>query len=73
MATADTLLADGERREREVSRSFAAGEIDRVALVTAEVERAVIQAARFDIVVAQRQALGAVEDALQQPIFGAAT
>lgn len=71
LATADALLADAEIRARKVSKSFAAGEIDRSTLVTAELERAIIAASRFDIVLAQRQALGAMEDSLQHSIFDA--
>ena len=37
--------------------------------MTAELEGAAIRLSRFDAVVEQRQALGAVEDALQQPLF----
>jgi outer membrane protein, heavy metal efflux system len=69
LATANDLLVDEERRERKISAAFASGEVDRATLVTAELELAVIEASRFETVVAQRQALGALEDALQRPVF----
>lgn len=69
LATANSLLAAEGSRQRQVRASFAAGETDRPTLVTTELEQAVIRASRFDVLVLQRQALGALEDALQQPIF----
>jgi cobalt-zinc-cadmium efflux system outer membrane protein len=69
LAAADALLADAQRRQREVADSFRAGQVDRPTLVTAELELAAIQLSRLDPVVLQRQALGALEDALQQPLF----
>jgi len=69
LATADALLATEQRRQREVTSSFQAGNADRPTLVTTQLELAVIQTSRLDAVVAQRQALGTLEDALQQPIF----
>jgi len=69
LATADGLLAAEQRRQRQVRASFQAGDADRPTLVTTELELAVIQALRLDALIAQRQALGALEDALQQPIF----
>ena len=69
LATANSLLAAEDSRQRQVRASFAAGETDRPTLVTTELEQAVIRASQFDVLVLQRQALGALEDALQQPIF----
>jgi outer membrane protein TolC len=69
VSTGDGLLADEERRERQVASSFLAGEVDRPTLVTTELEVAATDLARFDAVVQQRQAIGALEDALQQPLF----
>lgn len=71
LGTADTLLADGRKRQQQVSDSFKAGDVDRPTLLTAELELAAIGLSRFDAVVQQRQALGALEDALQHPLFGA--
>ncbi len=49
-------------------RSFNAGEIDRVALRTAELELAAAQLARADAVAQAQQGLGALEDAVEQPL-----
>jgi outer membrane protein TolC len=72
LTTADTLLAGEVDRERRMLRSFRAGEIDHPTLVTAQLERIVAEQSRFDAMVQQRKALGAVEDALQHPFFGPA-
>jgi outer membrane protein, heavy metal efflux system len=69
VATGDRLLADDQGRVSDVKNQFQAGQIDRVALVTAEVGVAATALSRFDAVAAQRQAIGALEDALQQPLF----
>lgn len=69
LATGDDLVADEERRERQVSTAFDSGQVDRSTLVTADLELAVTQASRLDTLVAHRQALGALEEALQWPIF----
>ena len=72
LATADALQADADRRAGRVRESFRAGAVDRPTLVTAELERAVAAASRVDAQVAERQAIGTLEDALQQPLFGPA-
>jgi len=69
---ADSLLAGEKDRARRVSRSFQAGQIDRPALIAAEIEEAKAAESRFNAVVQQRRALGAVEDALQHTFFGPA-
>lgn len=69
LATGDRLLADEEYRERQVESAFRAGQFDRPTLVTAEIEVAATALSRFDAVAQQRQALGALEDALQQPLY----
>ena len=69
VATGDALLADAEHRARQIEQSFRAGDADRPTLVTAELEAAATALSRFDAVVQQRQALGALEDALQQPFY----
>jgi outer membrane protein TolC len=66
---ADALLASEQVRQRQGRAAFAAGESDRPTLVTAELEASVIRSSRFDVLVLQRQALGALEDSLQQPLF----
>jgi cobalt-zinc-cadmium efflux system outer membrane protein len=69
LETGDALLADDQRRERQIETSFRAGQVDRPTLVTAQLEVAATALSRFDAVVQQRQALGALEDALQWPLF----
>lgn len=69
LSTADALLNGAEGRERQIARSFRAGQIDRPTLVTAQLESAAARLSRLDAAVQQRQALGALEDALQQPLF----
>ncbi len=69
VATGDALLADETRRAPQVERSFRAGQVDRPTLVTAELEAAATVLSRFKAVVQQRQAIGALEDALQLPLF----
>lgn len=69
VTTGDALLADDERRERQIASQFRAGQVDRVTLVTAELGVAATSVSRFDAVAQQRQAIGALEDALQQPLF----
>lgn len=67
--TANALLASERTRQGQARAAFKAGESDRPTLVTAELEASVIRSAQFDAVVLQRQAFGALEDALQQPLF----
>lgn len=69
LATADALTADAARRARQLADSFRAGAVDRPTLVSAEVERAVAEGSRLDAGLAERQAVGALEDAVQQPFF----
>ena len=69
VATADRLLANARDRSERVSRSFGAGAADRVTLVGAQLELALAELSRFDALVGQHQALGALEDALRQPLF----
>ncbi len=69
LGTANALLATERIRQSQARAAFKAGESDRPTLVTAELEAAVIRSSRFDALVVQRQAIGALEDALQQPLF----
>jgi outer membrane protein TolC len=72
LASAAALLADEQDRERRTSRWFQAGEADRPALLTAQLERLTAEQSQFDVLVQQRHALGAVEDALQHPFYAPA-
>jgi outer membrane protein TolC len=69
LAAADALLAYARRREDKLSASFRAGQVDRPSLIMGELETAGVGLARLDAVVQQRQALGALEDALQVPLY----
>jgi hypothetical protein len=51
---------------------FKAGEIDRPTLLSTQLERIAAEQSKLDVTVQQRQALAAVEDALQHPFFGSA-
>lgn len=70
LASADASLADEQDRERRTSLWFQVGEADRPTLLTAQIERLAAEEARFNVLVLHRQALGAVEDALQHPFYG---
>ncbi|MBS0222579.1 MAG: TolC family protein [Proteobacteria bacterium] len=69
LATADELVRAQARRRRQIERSVRLGEVDRLARLTADQEQAVVDLARFEALVQQREALAAVEDAVQQPMF----
>lgn len=69
LATANALAADAQRRMQQVEKSFRSGAVDRPTLVTAELELATAEGSRFDARLTERQAVGALEDALQQPFF----
>jgi cobalt-zinc-cadmium efflux system outer membrane protein len=69
LATADALVAGARRREGQVAASFRAGQVDRPTLVSAELETAATRLSRFDATVAQLEAIGALEDALQHPLY----
>lgn len=71
LATANALATDAQRRRQQVENSFRSGAVDRPTLVTAELELATAEGSRFDARLAERQAIGALEDALQQPFFDA--
>lgn len=71
VTTADALVADETQREAQVSRAFAAGELDRPTLVTSQLERMAAEISRLDAVVQERLSLAALEDAVQSPLFDA--
>ena len=47
------------------------GEVDRLAPLTADLEQEVVQLARYEAVVQQREAMAELEDALQRSLFDA--
>ena len=67
--TADALLAESRIRDDQVMRSFQAGDTDRPTLDAAGIELSTAELSRFDAIVQQRQAIGALEDALQRVLF----
>lgn len=69
VATADTLIRDQTRHRQQIERSFRLGETDRLAPLTSSVEQAVVDLARFEAVVQQREALAQLEDALQYSMY----
>ncbi len=69
VATADALVQSQIRRRQQIDRAFRLGEVDRLAVLTTDLEQAVIELARFEAVVQQREALALIEDALQQSMF----
>lgn len=70
--TATTLLATQQAQQRALQAQLQAGSVDRMALVNAEVEVAVSARARMTALVNSQKALGALEDAVQQPLDGSA-
>lgn len=69
VTTTTALLDAQQRRQARTAKLFAAGQIDRPTLLTGSLEVGAIQLSTIDAAIAQRQALGAIEDALQQPLF----
>lgn len=68
LTIAEALLASREKQQGAVTAQFNAGETDRLALTSADVELISIQLARLDAWNRAHQALGLVEDALQRPL-----
>lgn len=71
IATADTLLRDQASQSQKVEQSYRLGETDRLAPLTASVEQSIVELARFEAVVQQREALASLEDALQYSMYDA--
>ena len=65
----DAILADERRRALRIEAAFRAGQQDRPTLLVAQLEVAATALSRFDAVVQQRRALGALEDALQRRLY----
>ena len=68
IATADEMLAEQGRQIESITRIVAAGEGDRLAVVSAEVERATTRISRLDAQSELQAALGALEEATQMPL-----
>lgn len=69
VSAGDAILADEQHRAAQMEAAFRAGQVDRPALLTAQLEVAVTALSRFDAVLSQRRALGALEDALHRPLY----
>ncbi len=69
VGAADALLAEEAARAGRVAQAGRVGEIGRPALLSSELERAATALSRLDAMVRQRQAMGALEDALEHPLF----
>lgn len=68
LAAADAALAAQTRNEQSVTRRFQAGEIDKLGWLSAQLEQAVAELARHDVLVEVQQSLSALEDAVQRPL-----
>ncbi len=68
LATTDDLLTEQGTQIESLSRILAAGEGDKIALLSAEVERATTRISRLDAIVELHAALGALEEATQTPL-----
>ena len=68
LATIDELLAEQARQIESLQRIIAVGEGDRIALLSAEVERGTVRISRLDALIELHAALGAMEAATQTPL-----
>jgi len=67
LGTATNLIAEQQRQFETEKRLVAAGEGDKLTLLTAEVERATTEITRLDAAIELQAALGALEEATQSP------
>ncbi len=67
---ADALVLNQQRKVQSAQRQQAVGAIERSITLGAQVELAAAQVIRQDALIQARQALGALEDALRQPLDG---
>jgi cobalt-zinc-cadmium efflux system outer membrane protein len=68
LAAAARLETETGKRIRSIQAMLQAGEVDRLALATAQLESSTIALASLDAVVKARQALARLEDAIQSPV-----
>lgn len=68
LVSADALLAQLQKQATSAEALFRAGETDRLTLLGAKVELAAAQLARARILLQAQQSLGALEDAVRQPL-----
>jgi outer membrane protein TolC len=69
----DQLITVQRDREQAARRALAAGEGDRLAVATAQLETVTAARARLDALADVQTAMGALEDAMQQPLEDALT
>jgi outer membrane protein TolC len=67
----DRLVVVQRDREEAARRALAAGEGDRLSLATVRLQTATAAKARLDALTRVQTALGALEDAMQQPLEAA--
>lgn len=70
VAVADSLFAAQRAITAAVDAQFRAGEVGRVALVSAELEVTTIALSRLQALVAAQRVRGRLESAVQRPLFG---
>jgi outer membrane protein TolC len=73
LETADAVLSGRKQAQQSTQALFKAGEADRLALVSAQLEVDASALARLDALVKAQQALGLLEDAIQRPLDPAET
>jgi len=70
LSEAEGLVAIQRKQAQSIEQQYQAGGVDRVSLITAQVELAASEAALLDGRTKAQQAIGALEDAIQQPLDG---
>lgn len=68
LGAADSLLSEKKRQQQSTQAMFNAGEVDRLALLSAEFELMTVMLSRLDALVQTQQSLGLLEDSLQYPV-----
>ena len=68
IATTDEMLSEQDRQIASEQRLVGAGEGDKLALLSAQVERATTLTSRLDALIELQAALGALEEATQSPL-----
>lgn len=68
LATTDAMLTEQKRQIESLERIVAAGEGDKLVLLSAEVERATTRLSQVDALTDLQAALGALEEATQTPL-----
>ena len=68
LEAAESALSALRQNERTATASFRAGEVDRLALVSAQFETLSAEQARIEVLIQTHQAVGQFEDALQRAL-----